>query len=99
MNALLKHQSLVSELDKREHEKVSDTVRRFHHGTNKYDASKLHVMLNMAGYYPAGTDRTVKDAWAAFRLNRKGRPLHQIGVHRKTDPGDPEIHYTDIVLY
>ncbi|SRR5258706_10581411 len=93
------HHALVAELDKRQHEKVSDTVWRFHHGQDPHDAAKLHVMLREAGYYPAGPDPNVKDAWAAFRLNKADRPLVQIGVHRKTDPNNPETHFTDIILY
>jgi len=99
MNIVEKHRDLVTELDKRQHEKMSDAIRRFHHGKNAHDVAELHVMLHQVGYYPAGVDRTIKDAWAAFRFNKSDRPLHQVGVHRKTDPRDPEMHFTDIILY
>lgn len=99
MSVLQKHPRLVAELDKHEHERISATAWRFHHGTDQYDAAKLHVMLHQVGYYPAGRDKDVPGAWDVHRFARRDRPLHQVGIHRKTDPINPEKHFTDIVLY
>jgi hypothetical protein len=93
----MKHKDLLAVLKDIPHERISETCLRFHHGYDPHDAAGLHVRLHGAGYYPAGVDRTVADAWAGFRFNAKNKPLHQIGIYRKINPHG--THFTDIVVY
>ncbi len=92
------HDTLIKKLEAMRHERIADNHWRIYHGKDQQDAHKLHVLFSELGYYPAGRDHTIKDVWAAFSVNHKNQ-VSRVGVHRKTDPDDPETHYTDIVFY
>jgi len=95
---MIEHNALIAAMEARAHEKLCAKHWRFHHGADQHDAHKLHAMFFELGYYPAGRDHTIKDAWAAFSVNHTNQ-VSRVGLHRKTDPNDPETHFTDIVLY
>lgn len=95
---MIEHDALVQRLEAMRHEKVGEKHWRVHHGKDQHDARKLHALFFELGYYPAGRDHTIKDAWAAFSVNHPNQ-VSRVGVHRKTDPNDSETHFTDIVFY